>query len=150
MPLTPPALDALPRFDPLFVTADDLDDLATFWGMTREACLERLKCYSLREMAEAWCRAGPRTPQEILSFYQNVDLYVWELMQWHASAARTSYWHVLVSVAARYPPAAGYRRVYDFGCGVGSDALFLASRGYEVTLVDVDGPALRFAPTVRV
>lgn len=145
MPLRPPALEAPPRFDPIYVTEDDLDDLATFWGMTREACLARLRSYSLREMADAWRRADPRSPAEILEFYRTADLYVWELMQWHASPARIPYWQALAAVADRYPPEAGYRRVYDFGCGVGTDALFLASRGYDVTLVDVDGPAFRFA-----
>lgn len=145
MPVIPPALEALPRFDPVFVTEDDLEDLATFWGMTRDACLERLKSYSLREMAEAWRRANPKTPEEMLAFYRKADLYVWELMQWHASPARIAYWEALASVAERYPLSAGYRRVYDFGCGVGTDGLFLASRGYEVTLVDVDGPAFGFA-----
>ncbi len=66
-------------------------------------------------------------------------------MQWHASPARCPYWEALVTFAGRFPPEVGFRRVYDFGCGIGTDGLFLASRGYEVTLVDVDGPAFRFA-----
>jgi SAM-dependent methyltransferase len=143
--VTPPAFDEPPRFDPIYVTEDDLEDLATFWSMSRDACLERLRNYSLREMAEAWRNANPTTPAEILDFYRKADLYVWELMQWHASPARKPYWDALTTLAVRYPASAGYRRVYDFGCGVGTDALFLASQGYDVTLVDVDGPALEFA-----
>ena len=145
MPLTPPALEALPRFDPIFVTQEDLEDLATFFGMTHKECLDRLRQYSMREMADAWRRADPQTPDQILDFYRKTDLYIWELMQWHASAARIPCWQALARLADRYLPAAGYLRVYDFGCGVGTDGLFLASRGYEVTLVDVDGPAFRFA-----
>jgi SAM-dependent methyltransferase len=145
VPLTPPALDAPPRFEPVFVTEDDLEDLATFFGMTRAECLNRLREYSLREMADAWRQANPRTPDEILDFYRKTELYIWELMQWHASVARTAYWQALAHVATHYPPANGYARVYDFGCGVGTDALFLATRGYDVTLVDVEGPTFRFA-----
>jgi len=132
------------RFDPLYVTADHLDDLATFTGLSREACLKRLRNYSSAEMVEAWRRANPRTAGDILRFYQATDLYIWELMQWHASTSRRPYWETLRLLAERFP-ARGFRRVYDFGCGVGTDALFLAERGYEVALVDVDGPTFRFA-----
>ena len=145
MPLTPPALAAPPRFDPIFVTDDDLEDLATFFGMTRAECRNRLQKYSLREMAEAWRQANPQTSDEILDFYRKTELYIWELMQWHASTARIPYWRALASVTDHDPVAAGYRSVYDFGCGVGTDALFLATRGCNVTLVDVDGPAFNFA-----
>jgi SAM-dependent methyltransferase len=66
-------------------------------------------------------------------------------MQWHASAARAPYWEALYSFVDSYPAAQGFPRVFDFGCGVGTDALFLAERGYEVTAVDVKGPTFEFA-----
>jgi 2-polyprenyl-3-methyl-5-hydroxy-6-metoxy-1,4-benzoquinol methylase len=141
----PPTLVAPPGFDPVFVTPDDLEDLSTFWGWSREECLDRLRTYSVREMAEEWRRANPKTPDAIMDFYRKTDLYVWELMQWHASPSRLPYWQTLATLADRYPPAANYHRVYDFGCGVGTDGLFLASHGYDVTLVDIDGPAFHFA-----
>ncbi|HEV8643930.1 MAG TPA: class I SAM-dependent methyltransferase [Methylomirabilota bacterium] len=145
MPVSPPVVEAEDRFDPIYVTPDDLDDLATFTGLSREACLTRLREYSSAEMVEAWRRADPRTAGDILRFYQSTDLYVWELMQWHASPSRSPYWETLGLLAERFPATVGFRRVYDFGCGVGTDALFLAERGYEVALVDVEGPAFRFA-----
>ncbi|MDR7545140.1 MAG: class I SAM-dependent methyltransferase [Armatimonadota bacterium] len=145
MPIAPPAATVAPRFDPVYLTEDDLDDLASFTGMPREECLRRLRSYSPRELAEAWRRADPKMPEEILAFYATTDLYIWELMQWHASEARMPYWQILQEVTDRFPPHAGYQRVLDFGCGIGTDSLFLASRGYEVTLMDVDGPTLQFA-----
>lgn len=145
MPIVPPVFDAPHAFEPRFVTADDVEDLSTYSGMTPKACLERLHSYSPNELAEAWHRTNPTTTHEILQFYRTTDLYVWDLMQWHASPARRSYWEALTTFATKFGPEAGYRTVYDFGCGVGTDALFLASRGYRVTAVDVDGPAFRFA-----
>lgn len=120
-------------------------DLSTFSGLSPDACLSRLRSYSPEELADEWRRANPQTPDEIVNFYRNTDLYVWELMQWHASESRRRYWDVLREVIRRYPADGGYRRVYDFGCGVGTDALFLVTHGYKVTLVDVDGPTWRFA-----
>jgi len=133
------------RFDPVYLTDADLEDLSTFTGMSHEACRERLRTYSMAEMADAWRRADPKNPEQIIEFYSTTDLYIWELMQWHASPARLGYWHALAELVRRWPPRDGYRRVLDFGCGVGTDALFLASQGYDVTLVDVPGLTFEFA-----
>lgn len=139
-----PSLSQPPRFDPIFVTSEDLEDLSTFTGMNREACLERLKSYSPAELAQEWKAKEPKTPADILAFYRSTDLYIWELMQWHASLDRRIYWQALLSFASDYPAGPG-SRVLDFGAGVGTDALFLLGQGYAVTLVDVDGPAFKFA-----
>jgi 2-polyprenyl-3-methyl-5-hydroxy-6-metoxy-1,4-benzoquinol methylase len=133
------------RFDPAFLTDEDVDDLTSFTGMTREAVRERLNSYSLDEMTANWTRANPSAEDELLEFYRSADEYVWELMQWHASADRRPYWDALAYLADNHPAHAGWGRVYDFGCGVGTDALYLAQRGYSVTLVDVEGPAFHLA-----
>jgi SAM-dependent methyltransferase len=137
--------DAPARFDPQYITEDDLADLASFTGMGTDECLERVRSYSMTEMAKAWEAVNPTSPSEVMAFYQTTDLYVWELMQWHSSAARTPYWDALVHFAELHPSSDGFRLVFDFGCGIGTDALFLAQRGYAVTAVDVDGPAFAFA-----
>jgi SAM-dependent methyltransferase len=145
MPMTVPTERAPVRFDPIHITDDDLDDLVTFTGLSRDQCLERVRSYSLNELAEAWRRSNPNTAEAVQDFYRKTDLYLWELMQWHSSPLRYPYWDSLSYFVEHFPPDAGWRRVYDFGCGVGTDGLFLASRGYDVTLVDVDSPTFRFA-----
>ena len=145
MPVTPPRTIAVERFDPKYLTDEDLDDLVSFTGLNRDACLDRVQSYSMAELAKAWREAEPRSPEEMLAFYRSTDLYVWEQMQWHSSPDRDTYWHALQQLVSRFPPDAGYRRVFEFGAGIGTDALYLASEGYEVTLVDVEGPAFRFA-----
>jgi len=133
------------RFDPQYITEDDLADLSSFTGMNHDDCLERLRDYSPTELADAWRARNPSSPSEIMEFYRFTDLYVWELMQWHASVARAPYWDALYSFVESHPPSQGFGRIFDFGCGIGTDALFLAERGYEVTAVDVTGPAFEFA-----
>lgn len=145
MPISPPATSTPASFEPIYITEDDLLDLSSFTGLSKEACLERVRSYSLEELATAWKTADPKTPEEIVAFYQSTDLYIWELMQWHASTARQQYWRAISYVAEHHPPGQGWRRVYDFGCGVGTDGLFFATRGYDVTLVDVESPPFRFA-----
>ena len=145
MPVRPPVLETPPRFDPVHLTEDDLEDLIGFTGLSREECLARVRNCTLEDLATSWRRADPKTPEEILAFYASAAPYVWELMQWHASEARRPYWQALQTIVNRFPPHAGHTRVLDFGCGIGTDGLFLTEHGYDVTLVDVDGPAFRFA-----
>lgn len=97
-------------------------------------------------MAEqSWANAKAKTDDDVIQFFESDEGLLWEHIKWHVGPSRTPYKTALKWVAAEYPPSDGFRRVLDFGAGVGSDALFLAERSYNVTLVDVDGPMLRFA-----
>jgi hypothetical protein len=62
VPVSPPQMGPLERFEPRFLTDGDLDDVASFTGLDRNACLERVQSYSMQEMAEAWRQADPPTP----------------------------------------------------------------------------------------
>ena len=72
-----------------------------------------------------------------MSFYASTELYVWELMQWHESGPIALLGDF--DLVRRAIPANRVASLFDFGrCGVGTDGLFLAGRGYDVTLADVD------------
>ena len=133
-----------PGFDPILVTDEQLEDLSTYTGMSHAECRNRLDSYATKEMAVAWHRAQPQVPEEIMDFYRATDLYIWALMQWHASLDRKPYRDAIDRLCQRLTLEKP-RRILDFGCGIGTDALILASRGYEVTLVDVAGPTFDFA-----
>lgn len=134
-----------PRFDPILLTSEDLEDLSTFFGMSQEACFARLREYTPLELAARWKSADPKTSEQIVDFYREAEQYVWELMQWHTSTARAWARTTLSHLVQHYPASAGFGRVLDFGCGIGTDSLFLVGHGYRTTLVDVAGPAFSFA-----
>lgn len=46
--------------------------------------------------------------------------------------------------ADRFLPSRGWRRVLLLGCGLGDEAILLAERGYDITIIDVDSPSLWF------
>lgn len=144
MRLTAPASEGTDRYAPIHLSDDDLDDLSTFTGLSKAECRRRVMAYSTDQLTEAWYRVKPQTPAELINFYRSSDLYIWDLTQWHASAEHDKYRHALQWFTANHPPHA-FGRVYDFGCGIGTDALYLAARGYDVTAVDVGGPVLDFA-----
>lgn len=127
------------RIDP-----QDLKDAATFFGISEEACFHRVVNYHPRELAEYWRKLNPRTPEEIRHFYQSTDLYIWELLQWHAVARSAGRMGTALDVIESYP-VAQYPRVLDFGCGIGTVAIRFAEQGYDVTVADVPGPTIEFA-----
>ena len=43
MPVTPPRTIGVERFDPKYLTDEDLDDLVSFTGLDRDACLDRVQ-----------------------------------------------------------------------------------------------------------
>jgi SAM-dependent methyltransferase len=133
------------RFYPINLQDEDVEDLATFTGLSPGECRERVASYSSAELTAAWRRAAPSTHAEIVEFYRSTDLYLWDLMQWHSSASRDQYANALGWFATNFPPEAGFGRVFDFGCGIGTDGIYLAERGYQVTAVDVGGKVLDFA-----
>jgi 2-polyprenyl-3-methyl-5-hydroxy-6-metoxy-1,4-benzoquinol methylase len=123
---------------------EDIQDIATFFALPEDAVVERLHTYTRAEMAQEWRAASPQTPAEMRALYASVDLYVWELMQWHAGSGYQRYLDVTTSLTDQFPPAT-HPRVLDYGCGTACLALMFAAKGYQVTIADVPGKTLAFA-----
>lgn len=66
------------------------------------------------------------------------DVAFWDQMWSHRATRRDEPHHFLVESAAALIPGAAL----DVGCGEGTDALWLATRGWRVTAVDVSKVAL--------
>jgi len=114
---------------------DALEDLASFTGRTKAACLERLSAFSSREMGEAWRAANPKTAEEIRAFYTSMDFYLWDLTLWHATPSYAPYIAAVERMAALAPG----KRILDYGSGIGTASLLLARDGYQLTIADVPG-----------
>ncbi len=134
------------RWDLEEVAIDDqtLLDLSTWFRIDPRECLNRIDDYRMTEMADAWSLARPVTPRQIRRFYRETDLCIWELAKWHAGGSYQIYQRRVQWLIEKYPPAT-HPRALDFGCGIGTAALWLAEAGYRVTLADVPGRTLEFA-----
>jgi 2-polyprenyl-3-methyl-5-hydroxy-6-metoxy-1,4-benzoquinol methylase len=126
------------------VDSATLADLASFFGMDGSACQSRLNEYRMGEMAEEWHRVDPETPSEMRKFYEDTELYIWELAKWHASDAYNPY-RDRISLAMRLFPPTTHPRVLDFGAGIATASLAFARAGYDLTIADVPGKTLAFA-----
>ena len=128
------------------VTLDeiDLDCLCEWTGQDRAAVVKRLEQATVADMAAAWRDSSPSSDDDILSFYGQTDLYVWELMAWNSSPQYDRYRERLTALNQRFP-SSSHPKALDYGSGVGTAALWLAQHGYDVTIADVPGPTLDFA-----
>lgn len=92
------------------------------------------------ELAQSWQATAPTTTMAITAFYRSADTYLYDLTWWHAMGEDES---TLVQVEALEVALAHHARVVlDFGGGIGSLALLLASHGMDVSLAELN-PELR-------
>lgn len=63
MPIAP--FRPIERFDPRYVTDEDLADLLSFMNQSEDTCLARVKDYNMTEFTEAWRVANPPRPDEV-------------------------------------------------------------------------------------
>jgi len=129
---------------PSRIDSEDLELLAEFTSLSPDVCLERLTDYRFEELASEWRRSEPTTPADVHRFYEETDLYLWELLAWNGSRDYARYLDRIERLARRWPPRPGSRAL-DYGSGVGTAALRLAEHGYRVTIADVPGRTLDFA-----
>ncbi|HEX2112346.1 MAG TPA: methyltransferase domain-containing protein [Gaiellaceae bacterium] len=126
------------------ISAVDLALLSEVTGLPEDRCLARLAEYDPAEMAAAWRDWDPKSAEDVLAFYSETDLYLWELLAWNGSAAYEPYLRTLARLTERWPPQQ-HPRALDYGSGIGTAALALAATGYRVTIADVRGRTLEFA-----
>jgi mycofactocin glycosyltransferase len=126
------------------LASSDLTLLSDFTQLSEDECMSRLRASDPAAMALAWEQAAPTTSDEIRNFYVETHDYIWELMAWNNSRSYDSYLARVARLTQLFP-ARSHPRALDYGSGVGTVALRLATLGYEVTLADVPGSTFEFA-----
>ena len=114
-----------------------LEDLSLYWSEKGKELPDRLDPVAAQEeLAAAWEKANPRTPEEVEQFYQEQEAYVVDLVGFNSTSA---YWREINNLLL----VKG--RVADFGGGIGSLAIALARRGCQVYYIDLPSPQRDFA-----
>jgi SAM-dependent methyltransferase len=85
--------------------------------------------------------ADPSDERAVTKFYNESKTELFDLARWHAEDSIHTRTLMCADIAASRPG----RNCLDYGSGIGSDALALASAGFNVTLADVSSPLLAFA-----
>lgn len=118
-----------------------LEEWAEYSGQSYPEMLETI--FTAKDRAAAqWERSRPETAEEAAGFYDATDTITPLLLWWHATGPRPPR---CAAAAAGLVRATGGRRILDFGGGIGSTSLALASEGHEVVLAEISGELLSFA-----
>ena len=104
-------------------------------------------------LSDEWEANMPQkpTPDQLLEFYRNSESQIYQQVNYHFGENRKFDNEVrdnIVRLKERLTNEQKWPskpRILDYGCGIGQNAIMLARAGFDVTLADVDGPALRFA-----
>jgi SAM-dependent methyltransferase len=72
------------------------------------------------------------------ALYRTSEAYLYNLTAFAMTRTKEPYLEDLVGLVP--PPA----RILDYGCGIGSDGLALAGRGYQVEFADFANPSVRY------
>lgn len=129
---------------PIYLKTIEVEEVASFLGISFEECKERIIKYNPQELAENWRKVNPRTEKEIRNFYAMNSLYLFELTKGNASKERADFQGKVLGCLFEFYPPDLFRRVLDFGAGVGSDLLKFLERGYEASFSDLPGITAEF------
>jgi len=91
-------------------------------------------------IAAKWNEMKPETDEEIAHFYKIADEYLYNLVIWHESGDRECFSKQLRRLTKEF----NIKSVIDFGCGVGTDGLWLLENNFEVNFVDFHCPSIEF------
>jgi len=115
----------------------DIRELARHLNKKIEEVQERVKAYTPYEMAAEWRRKPHETPEDVRRFYEETDLYLYELVSWNATE----------EFRQRVHPLLHYRgmKILEIGAGIGSLCIALALNGNDVTYCDINDKLTAFA-----
>ncbi len=116
-------------------------EAAEFTGQMPVEVSQRVQS-STQVLAELWRKEDRSSEESQTGFYLDNDEYLYDLVRYNS----TEVFAGLGAAVTNFVLSKGkVRKVIDFGAGIGSLGIVLASLGFEVTLADVSRPLLEFA-----
>lgn len=119
-------------------------DIASYTGEPIGVVLAKMEI-GIGDFRELWLksRIDPSDPESVASFYRDQFTEAYELANWHCGRT-TGVPPLSYARAALFARDRGLRRALDFGSGIGTGSLCLASAGCEVHSADIARELLRF------
>lgn len=112
------------------------EELSHFLGRRPAEISQRLKeeCGDLgKHIAEEWRRKRPKTSRQIANFYKQTDSYLYELSIVGEEPFRSEI-RAAIADALREVQA---RSIFEFGGGIGTDAIWFTQEGFQCTYYDL-------------
>ena len=123
---------------------NDIEEISDFLKIDFEYCKNRIINFEPKEMAGEWQKANPMTTADILRFYADNNLYIFELTKANASKERNELHGKIINFLLDYYLPSSHPRVLDYGAGVGTDTIKFAEKGYKTFWADIPGKTSEF------
>jgi len=91
-------------------------------------------------LANEWNLERRLIKEDVESFYQKTNNYLYNLTVFYESGDRTNFKSLIQKLAENKD----LTTIMDYGCGVGNDTLDLVEAGFRVLSIDFDSPTLDF------
>lgn len=117
---------------------DIISDLAAFLNKPIAETIELLRTTNAtQQLADEWNTTNPQTPEQVTHFYHSTSNYIYDLTLFNLSS---NYWWRIFPTRQIVG-----KHIVDFGGGIGTLSLLLASSNKDVTYVDIPSPHRNFA-----
>jgi len=94
-----------------------------------------------KEAAKEWSKLNPSNKKEFENFYIKSAYYMDAMATYNAMGKKL---RLIEKIYKIIKSIKGIKTIVDFGCGIGSDSLFLDKCGYKVIAMDLDSVSLDF------
>lgn len=109
---------------------------------TREQILQSWGEKGSKKIKEKWIKDNPKSKEEIIDYYNNLDLYIPELSSWHAIEKNEDLMHIVQFLIFAIKQQG--KTYLDFGSGIGTSGIFFHYYGFKVTLADISDSMLKY------
>lgn len=107
---------------------------------------EVLSCWGEKgteKIKQKWEKESPKTKEDIINYYNTLDLYIPELSSWHAMVKNID--HLKNVEFLQLCLKSNCSSFLDYGAGIGSSGLVFYYYGFSVTLADISDVMLNYS-----
>lgn len=125
--------------------SDTIERISEFLKINQEVVSNKIKTeldFPGITVKESWNKQNPTSEKDIINFYKTTDSYLYDLSIEHNRNRRHLLRNLIFAELQKY---SRIQEILDFGAGIGTDASFFESKGYDTTYFDLKSITSDFA-----
>lgn len=95
-----------------------------------------------KKIKEKWLLDNPKTEEQLINYYNSLDLYIPELSSWHSDNVEL---FVKIVEFLQICVKNKLSLFLDYGAGIGSNGILFSKYSFKITLADISDTMLNYA-----
>ena len=120
-----------------------IQENADYLKWSREEVLSCWGDKGTEKIKQKWKKENPQTKEDIVNYYNTLDLYIPELSSWHAMVKNID--HLKIVEFLQLCTKSNFNSYLDYGAGIGSSGLVFNYYGFSVALADISEAMLNYS-----